>query len=488
VKVYSLTRRLITAVLLVELCSVLALIGVASTYEAVSSFRALDVMLRGRADSLLGAVQDAEDPEDNVMLDGTQGLTPKHDIYVVRDERGRLLGSHNWPGGEELAASNDTREFRDLMVSGVHYRIIRIGGLRMVDPGDVGGGIARHVVILYGSRTHPVWERVRNAVIFYTCAGLVILPITGFVLLHLLRRGLRPLHQLADQAGQISVKSWNLGASNQARYVRELAPLVAAIESSLDGLERAFMQQRQFVSDAAHELKTSVAVLKSSLQVLTMRTRSAKEYEAGLERVQLDSERMEELVVRMLTLARLEDDSPQPEALQAVELADVLHDVVDQFQTLAEMTEISVVVHTEVPALIQADPDQLHLLCSNLLQNALQHSARGSEVRAMIFLRGTVAELRIEDDGDGIPPEVLPRVFDRFYRGDPSRSRRTGGTGLGLAISKAAVVRCRGEIRLESRPGQGTSAVVLLPLATKSSRSEEVINSRVPTARGTVPS
>ncbi len=305
--------------------------------------------------------------------------------------------------------------------------------------------------------------------------------------MYLLRHGLRPLHELADQAGQISVKSWNLGPSNQARYVRELVPLVSAIESSLDGLEHAFIQQRQFVSDAAHELKTSVAVLKSSLQVLTMRTRSAKEYEAGLDRVQLDSERMEELVAKMLTLARLEDESPQQEPLQTVELADVLHDAVDQFHTLAEMTKVRVVVHVEGPAPIQAEPDQLHLLCSNLLQNALQHSPPGSEVRAMIFLRGAVAELRIEDDGDGIPSEILPRVFDRFYRGDPSRSRRTGGTGLGLAISKAVVVRCHGEIRLESKPGHGTSAVVLLPLATKSSQSEE--KAPIPEhARGTVPS
>jgi signal transduction histidine kinase len=485
VKDYSLTRRLIIAVLFVELCSVFALIGIASAYEAVSNFRALDVMLRGRADSLLGAVQDAEDPQDNVMLDGTQGLTPKLDIYVVRDERGRLLGSHNWPDGEQLAASNDTREFCNLTLSGVHYRVIRMPGLRMVDPGDAGGGVARHVVILYGSRTHPVWERVRNAIFFYACAGLVLLTITGFILFYLLRRGLQPIYELADQAGQISVNTWNLGPSSQARYVRELAPLVSAIESALNGLEQAFMQQRQFVSDAAHELKTSVAVLKSSLQVLTMRTRSAKEYEAGLERVQLDSERMEELVARMLTLARLEDEAQQPNTSQTVELESVLLDVTDQFHTLAEMSKIRMVVHAEASAPVQADADQLHLLCSNLLQNALQHSAPGSEVRATIFLRGPVVELRIEDDGDGIHPDVLPHVFDRFYRGDPSRSRRTGGTGLGLAISKAIVIRCHGEIRLESQPGQGTTAVVLLPLAQNNSQPEEVIASTSPTAEGT---
>jgi hypothetical protein len=197
VKLYSLTRRLITAVLLVELCSVLALISIASGHEAVSNFHALDVMLLGRADTLLGAVQDAEDPQDNVMLDGTQGLMPKRDIYVVRDELGRLLGSQNWPGGEQVAASDDTREFRNLTIAGIHYRVVRVFGLRMVDPGDKGGGVARHVVILYGSRTHPVWEQIRNAIFFYSCAGLVLLILTGFVLFYLLRRGLEPLSELA---------------------------------------------------------------------------------------------------------------------------------------------------------------------------------------------------------------------------------------------------------------------------------------------------
>jgi signal transduction histidine kinase len=475
VKLYSLTRRLIATVLLVELCSVLALISIASGHEAVSNFHALDVMLRGRADMLLGAVQDAEDPQDNVMLDGTQGLMPKHDIYVVRDELGRLLGSQNWPGGDQVAASTDTREFRNLTIQGIHYRVVRVFGLRMVDPGDKGGGVARHVVILYGSRTHPVWERIRNAIVFYSCAGLVLVILTGFVLFHVLRRGLEPLYELAEQAGQVSVKSWKLGTSSQARRVRELAPLVSAIESSLNGLEQAFTQQRQFVSDAAHELKTSVAVLKSSLQLLTMRTRSAKEYEAGLERVQLDSNRMEELVATMLTLARLEGEIQLPETLQTIDLSEVLRDVTEQFQTLAEINQIRLVVHTDSSALVLADPDQLGVLCSNLLQNALQHSTQGGEVRAIVLVRGPFAELRVEDDGHGIEPEILPHVFDRFYRGDPSRSRRTGGTGLGLAVSKAIVLRCHGSIRLESKPGHGTSAVVLLPLSQKKAQLEQVL-------------
>jgi signal transduction histidine kinase len=470
-KTYSLTRRLIIAVLLVELCSLLALIGIASVYEGISHFRALDVMLRGRADSVLGAVQDSEDPEDNVMLYGAEGLAPRRDIYIVRDDRGRVIGSQGWPGGEQELASSDTREFRNLTVGGIRYRVIRRPGLRVVDPGDAGGGVTRRVILLYGSRTHPVWERVRDAIAFYALSGLFLLVVTGVVLRHLLRRGLQPLYELAEQAGGISITSWNLGPSSQARYVRELEPLVSAIESALLRLEQSFAQQRKFVSDAAHELKTSVAVVKSSLQLLTMRTRSAKEYEEGLERVRVDSERMEELVAKMLTLARLEDGAEQPESYQVVELGDVLRDVAEHFQTMANFHRISLVVNADIPAFVLCDPDQLRLLWSNLIHNAIQHSKADTEVRAIVTAQGDAAQLIVEDDGEGIPKEVLPYVFDRFYRGDPSRSRRTGGTGLGLAISKAIVLRYHGAIRLESKPGRGTSAIVTLPLTpTKTER------------------
>jgi signal transduction histidine kinase len=472
-KTYSLTRRLITAVLLVELCSLLALIGIASVYEAISHFRALDVALRGRADSVLGAVQDAEDPEDNVMLYGAEGLAPKRDIYIVRDDRGRVIGSQGWPGGEQELTSTNMREFRNLTVGGIRYRVIRRPGLRVVDPGDAKGGVARHVIILYGSRTYPVWERVRNAIGFYAVSGLLLLVITGVLLLHLLRDGLQPLYELVEQAGKVSVTSWNLGPSSQARYVRELEPLVSAIESALLRLEQSFAQQRQFVSDAAHELKTSVAVVKSSLQLLTMRTRSAKEYEEGLERLTVDSERMEELVAKMLTLARLEDGGEQPESYCIVEFGDVLRDVAEHFQTLASFHRISLVVHANTSTLVFCDPDQLRLLCSNLVHNAIQHSGAGTEVRAIVSSQGESAQLIVEDDGEGIPEDVLPHVFDRFYRGDPSRSRRTGGTGLGLAISKAIVLRYHGAIRLESKPGHGTSAIVTLPLVRSTTERTE---------------
>src|SRR6204780_2356972 len=131
----------------------------------------------------------------------------------------------------------------------------------------------------------------------------------------LLNRGLAPLRELAAEAAGVSADSWNFAPPQRARMVRELAPLTVALETVLTGLEHSFMQQRRFVGDAAHELKTAVAVLKSSLQLLTLKQRTALEYERGLERCQLDCERVEETVAKMLTLARAETNTTPSSAL-----------------------------------------------------------------------------------------------------------------------------------------------------------------------------
>jgi signal transduction histidine kinase len=463
VKPYSLTRRLIAAVLLVELASALAFIALAGVYEGVSHFRAFDVMLRGRADSMLGAVQDSEDATDSLVLDGTQNLVPKRDVYFVQEDSGRILGqSDNWPDAQAFANRTKDREFSSLDLNGRSYRVIRETGLRMIDPGQPDGGVPHHVTIFYGTSTHQVWERIGHAIEFFGAASLILLAGTGLVMWWLLRRGLAPLHEIAGLAAQVSVRSWQFSPPPSARAVRELAPLVHALETALAGLELSFAQQTQFVSDAAHELKTSVAVVKSSLQVLMMRTRTPAEYEAGLERLQIDCARMEDLVASMLTLAGLE--SGDEESLPvAVDIADVVRDVVEQFHTMAQVAEIALQFQPKETVRVNADRERVRLLCSNLIHNALQHSSPGQTIRIDLHLTPQGAELRIIDQGSGIPAEALPHVFDRFYRSDPSRSRRTGGTGLGLAISRAIVTRFRGEIRLESEPGQGTTAVVRLP-------------------------
>jgi signal transduction histidine kinase len=463
-KSYSITHRLITTVLLLELLSALALSGAAMVYERHVRFRSFDIMLRGRADSLLGAVQDAEDTQDNVMLDGTEVNFPKEDIYEVQDASGRVLGrSLNWAGPNNDLLHAQSGQFRRVSLHHKHYRAMRIDGLRIVDPGDKGGGIPRRVSIFYGAPTGGVWHEIWEAVGFYAVTSVLLLAVSGMLIFWLLNRGLAPLRELAAEASGVSVDAWNFVPPPRARMIRELAPLTVALETVLSGLERSFLQQRRFVGDAAHELKTAVAVLKSSLQLLTLKQRTAGEYEQGIERCQLDCDRMEEAVAKMLTLARLETRPELPPAAFSTDLGETLRQMAQQFDSMAELKRLRILVSATEPAVVNVDPEQLQLLCSNLLLNALQHSPAGGAIRAVARPAGDETELAIEDDGDGIAPQDLPHVFDRFYRGDPSRSRNTGGTGLGLSICKAIASRWQSTIAISSDLGVGTRVTVRFP-------------------------
>src|SRR5580704_15597331 len=132
-KAYSITHRLIATILLLELLAALSISGAALVYERHVRFRSFDVMLRGRADSLLGAVQDAEDGQDNVMLDGTEVNLPGEDIYQVQDAGGRILGhSPNWAGPGPALLAAETGRFLKLSLHGTRYRALRIDGLRIV--------------------------------------------------------------------------------------------------------------------------------------------------------------------------------------------------------------------------------------------------------------------------------------------------------------------------------------------------------------------
>jgi signal transduction histidine kinase len=462
VKPYSLTHRLIGTILLVELLAAISISGAAMLYERHVRFRSFDIMLRGRADSLMGAVQDADDRGDNVMLDGTEAKLPQQDIYQAEQTGVRVLGhSRNWTGMPE----GKPGDFFSISAGGQHYRALKIEGLRVVDPGEKGGGTPRRVTIFYGAPIDRVWSEIWETVGFYSATSLGLLAISGVLIFYLLSRGLSPLRELATEAEGVSVESWNFVPPSRARIIRELAPLTAALETVLARLEHSFVQQRQFIGDAAHELKTAVAVLKSSLQLLTLRQRTALEYERGLERCLLDCERMEEIVAKMLTLARIEANAA-PARGAIADLEECLRRAVRQFESMAELKRQSILIIGEGPVMVEAEAEQLQLLCGNLLLNALQHSPTGSSIRAFIKQEVTHAELAIEDDGEGIAPQDLPHIFDRFYRGDPSRSRKTGGTGLGLAISKAIVSRWQGTIDITSSVGIGTRVVVDLPSAS----------------------
>lgn len=478
---YSITRRLIATVLLIELVSAICFAGVALVYERHAHFRAFDVLLRGRADSMLGAVQDAEDTNDNVMLDGTEIRTPPDDLYEVIDASGRVLGrSANWAGiasfDGKISWESDRRGPRDeaffqTNVDDRIYRVIRIEGTRIVDPGDKGGGIPRSVTIYYGSSVRRVWNAVLRAVGFYSISSLVVLATTGILMSWLLNRGLAPVRDLASAASRVSVSSWTFHAPDEARLTKELAPLVAALEGLLFGLRQSFEQEKRFLSDAAHELKTSVAVVKSSIQLLGMKQRSLADYQAGIERCLTDCERMEGIVAQMLTLARVEGNEASSTVDRHTDILMCVQEVAAELSTLAEASQVSIAIQGDRTLMVNVEPDQFKLLCSNLLMNAVQHSPAHSTVTVEFMRTGDVAEVEIRDSGEGIAAEDLPHIFERFWRSDPSRNRRTGGTGLGLAICKAIVDRFGGRIEIKSEMNVGTTVLLRFPISDAVPRS-----------------
>lgn len=462
----SITWRLIAAVLAVEFAAAALVIFISWGYERHAHFRAFDVMLHGRTDMVLGAVQDAEDAADNVMLDKADLRVPPDDVYEVYDESGRLLGrSPNWAGSGEGYAEQAPDRFVHRIINGHHYRLLRMHGSRIVDPGEPGGGKLRRVTVLYGAPTARVWDAIWHAVTVYAVGSLLLLLVTGPLVAWVLHRGLAPLRELATLAGNVSAHAWEFSPPATARTTRELAPLTHALESVLQRLELAFVQQRTFISDAAHELKTAVAVVKSSLQLLGLRPRTPAEYQVGLERCLADTGRLEELVAKMLTLARVESAvaaSTPPASSDAVKCVE---ETMREMETVAALRQIRVDKTAPDHASVPLTAEDCQLVVSNLLLNALQHSPPGSQVQLNLSVMNDAVEMRVADHGEGIDPAVQPHVFDRFFRGDPSRSRTTGGAGLGLAICKAVVEKAGGSITLASTPGQGTIVTVRLPHA-----------------------
>ena len=307
---------------------------------------------------------------------------------------------------------------------------------------------------------HEVWESVRS----YLIASLVLLFATALAMVAILRRGLAPLAKLAEEASKISLQQWHFHPPQSARAVTELEPLSAALQSTISRLQRSFEQQRRFTSDAAHELKTDLAIIKSSLQLLALRPRSPQDYQRGLDVCLTDTLRLERTVAEMLTLARVESAGPLADTRAAdCDLSPILREVVEQFASLAALRKVHVLVDAPPVARVRLREEDARILCTNLFLNALQHSRFGSEVHVFIEDAADATVLRVIDHGDGVPPEALPHVFEPFFRSDASRNRKTGGTGLGLAICKGICDRAGGAITLRSLPGIGTEAEARLP-------------------------
>ena len=181
---------------------------------------------------------------------------------------------------------------------------------------------------------------------------------------------------------------------------------------------------------------------------------------SGLEEV----DRMSEMVEDLLTLSRI-DAHQERLAVGPFDLAALARETTEKFRTLAAGAGVELVFASDGPAPAVGDARHVRRAVSNVVRNALEHSRPGGSVEVSVRASASAAAVAVADHGEGIPPEVLAHVFDRFYRADPSRSQARGGAGLGLAISRWALREMGGDIRLESAPGSGTLATISLPAA-----------------------
>jgi signal transduction histidine kinase len=343
-KTHWLTRRLIGGVLVAEFLCVASFAIVATTHEMHGRRRGFDVMLRGRVDSLLGAVHGA-DPYGSLFLDVSELAPQAEDIYVAATASGIVGSSQQVPPNvlASIRASNASGFF-NFEWKGQVYRAFHKEGVRSMDQ-ESPGIRAQPIALLYATPTKDLEYEATQAYRYYATAAGFLLIVTGFVLIGSLRTLMKPLHELAKSARRVSMESWDFSPPEAVLRARELAPIANSIKRLLLGLQRAFERQRQFTGDAAHELKTSVALLKSSLQLLTMRKRTAEQYEEGAQELLADMQRIQGLIEQMLTLARVEE-APQAPG-QEIDLSSVVKSVANRLQPLAQVKKTTINVNAE---------------------------------------------------------------------------------------------------------------------------------------------
>jgi signal transduction histidine kinase len=460
VKPASLVRRAVVIVLLAELLCAVAFSCTALLHERRLRLRAFDVALQGRSDSLLGAIQDAEDPEDNVGIDPAELSLPETDVYAVYMQGGRLLGSS--AGAPEALIARAGEGFRNLRFRGHRYRVLQREALRIIDRAEYGReGLRRPVTIVYAAPTDHIWSEIFEAARFYAAVSLTLLCLTAALLILLLRRLLQPIGELAAEASAVTANSLQFKPPPNALRSKELRPLAQALSATIARLRQSFEMEQRFISDAAHELKTAVAVVRSTVQVLAIRPRTKGEYREGLSQILADNARVEDLLARMLTLARLEEGRGSESATE--DMREAVERTLGRVNSYAEAHEVKVCAELTPGLRARISPEGIDTLVSNLVINAVQHSPRGSEVQVNLLPGSADRDaitLEVKDKGAGIAPEALPHIFERFFREDSSRSRQTGGAGLGLAICKSIVDAAGGEIRVRSQPGSGTAVSV----------------------------
>jgi two-component system OmpR family sensor kinase len=352
---------------------------------------------------------------------------------------------------------------------------------RSVDLGGLGefrvaarGAPAQGTETIAGLPTAEVTATTTNLALIFALVTLAALAFAGLVGTQVVRVALRPLERVTATARRVAELPLARGQVALAERVPDSDPktevgqvgaafnrMLEHVESSLHSRQQSEEKVRQFVADASHELRTPLASIRGYSEL----TRRAghdlpDDIVYALARIESESVRMTSLVEELLLLARL--DAGQEAAHGTVDLVPLLIDAVSDARA-ASPEHVWRVETGDQPVVVDGDGRRLHQVVGNLLANARIHTPIGTTITASLVRESMDAVLTVADDGPGIPAELQPVLFERFARGDGSRSRDTGSTGLGLAIVAAIIDVHGGSVAVQSRPGD-TRFVVRLPL------------------------
>lgn len=283
-------------------------------------------------------------------------------------------------------------------------------------------------------------------------------------------RALRPIDQMTQTAHTISGQALDRRIQYQGP-MDEIGRLAQTFDAMLDRLETAFKREQRFTGDAAHELRTPLTALKGQLEVTLSRPRSSEAYQATLQALEQQVDRLIHLSSSLLYMARLEQNQIQRSA-ETIGVSDLLGALLDQVRPLAH--EKSIHLHTNIPSdlVLEGHLDLLIRLFLNLLDNAIKYTPPEGTIALEVTQMEQQIITKLSNSGQPIPAEHLPHLFERFYRVEADRGRTmaangVGGAGLGLAIAQEIARLHQGHIQAESQADRGTTFTVYLPAANR---------------------
>jgi heavy metal sensor kinase len=350
-----------------------------------------------------------------------------------------------WPG--------DTEAAREVPLLGGRALMLTAHTLQM--PGGV------IYLVETGAPMDDVQAELRKWLYFLGAMLPIVAAIAlggGYVLV---KRALAPVDQIAASAERMS--SHNLGGRLPvAKTGDELERLSIALNHMIERLDTAFQHSRRFVTDASHELRTPLTVLKGELEDLVRKNELSSDWRDRLGSALEEVERLTNIVEGLFAISRLDAGEAAAEWVK-FDLGQLVSATADQMSLLAEDKRIKLTCTGMAGIWVQGDRSRLKQVVVNLLDNAIKYTPEGGTVSLTVSAQDGKAVLEVVDNGIGIPPQALPRLFERFFRVDNARSREQGGAGLGLSIVKSICTAHQGKVEASSSPGQGSRFRVELP-------------------------